>query len=72
MQTKDSSTKDQGIPLLRLLSRSEGSLCIEYLDPVIAATYGDDGTLQEVCRALAPKLQEANVIVRPHCYCSAL
>lgn len=45
---------------------------MEYLDPIIAATYSDDGTLQEVCRALAPKLQETNVVVRPHCYGSAL
>ena len=40
---------------------------MKYLDPIIAATYSDDGTLQDVCRALAPKLQETNVIVRPHC-----
>jgi len=44
---------------------------MEYLDPIIAATY-DDGALQEVCRALAPKLQEANAIVRSHFYRSAL
>ncbi|KAI0035312.1 ANTH domain-containing protein, partial [Vararia minispora EC-137] len=35
----------------------------KYLDPIIAATWSDDGSVHDVCKALAPRLREPNAIV---------
>ncbi|KAI0316015.1 ANTH domain-containing protein [Amylostereum chailletii] len=35
----------------------------KYLDPIIAATWSEDGAVHDVCRALAPRFREPNVIV---------
>ncbi|KAF9006012.1 ANTH domain-containing protein [Cyathus striatus] len=35
----------------------------KYLDPIIAATWSDDGAVHDVCKALAPRFREPNVIV---------
>ncbi|KZV91520.1 ANTH-domain-containing protein [Exidia glandulosa HHB12029] len=35
----------------------------KYIDPILAATYGDEGTIQELSRALVPRLREPNTIV---------
>ena len=36
---------------------------LQYIDPIIAATYSEDGAIHDVCRALALRLREPNVIV---------
>ncbi|KAI0271854.1 hypothetical protein BGY98DRAFT_922679 [Russula aff. rugulosa BPL654] len=36
----------------------------KYIDPIIAATWSDDGAIHDVCRALAPRFREPNSIVR--------
>ncbi|KAG2367999.1 ANTH domain-containing protein [Suillus spraguei] len=35
----------------------------KYLDPIIAATWSEDGTVHDVCKALVPRLREPNAIV---------
>ncbi|KAF8316773.1 ANTH-domain-containing protein, partial [Clavulina sp. PMI_390] len=35
----------------------------KYLDPIIAATYSDDGAIGDVCRALSGRLREPNATV---------
>ncbi|KAF9778401.1 ANTH-domain-containing protein [Thelephora terrestris] len=35
----------------------------KYLDALIAATYSEDGSVHDVCKALAPKFKEPNAIV---------
>ncbi|KIK20135.1 hypothetical protein PISMIDRAFT_106333 [Pisolithus microcarpus 441] len=35
----------------------------KYLDPIIAATWSEDGTVYDVCKALIPRLREPNAIV---------
>ncbi|PVG04714.1 ANTH-domain-containing protein [Serendipita vermifera] len=35
----------------------------KYLDPIIAATYSDDGTLREICASLAVRLREPSLVV---------
>ncbi|KAL4066001.1 ANTH domain-containing protein [Scleroderma citrinum] len=35
----------------------------KYLDPIIAATWSEDGTVYDVCKALVPRLREPNAIV---------
>ncbi|KAF9644178.1 ANTH-domain-containing protein, partial [Thelephora ganbajun] len=35
----------------------------KYLDTLIAATYSEDGSVHDVCKALAPKFKEPNAIV---------
>ncbi|KAJ2921009.1 hypothetical protein H1R20_g16081, partial [Candolleomyces eurysporus] len=35
----------------------------KYLDPIIAATWSDDGSISDVCKALVPRLREPNHIV---------
>ncbi|KAH0836526.1 hypothetical protein J3R83DRAFT_8165 [Lanmaoa asiatica] len=36
----------------------------KYLDPIIAATWSEDGAVHDVCKALVPRLREPNAIVR--------
>ncbi|KAI6106802.1 hypothetical protein EDD16DRAFT_155079 [Pisolithus croceorrhizus] len=36
----------------------------KYLDPIIAATWSEDGAVYDVCKALIPRLREPNAIVR--------
>ena len=36
----------------------------QYLDPIIAATWSEDGAVHDVCKALAPRFREPNAIVR--------
>ncbi|KAF9561222.1 ANTH-domain-containing protein [Agrocybe pediades] len=35
----------------------------KYIDPIIAATWSDDGAVHDVCKALAPRIREPNAIV---------
>ncbi|KAI6024433.1 ANTH domain-containing protein [Pisolithus marmoratus] len=35
----------------------------KYLDPIIAATWSEDGAVYDVCKALIPRLREPNAIV---------
>ncbi|PPQ91467.1 hypothetical protein CVT25_013724 [Psilocybe cyanescens] len=35
----------------------------KYIDPIIAATWSDDGAVHDVCKALSPRLREPNAIV---------
>ncbi|KAK2463621.1 hypothetical protein APHAL10511_004372 [Amanita phalloides] len=35
----------------------------KYLDPIIAATWGDEGAVSDVCKALSPRFREPNAIV---------
>ncbi|KIL69386.1 hypothetical protein M378DRAFT_69482 [Amanita muscaria Koide BX008] len=35
----------------------------KYLDPIVAATWADEGSVSDICRALAPRFREPNAIV---------
>lgn len=35
----------------------------QYIDPIIAATWSEDGAIHDVCKALAPRFREPNSIV---------
>ena len=35
----------------------------KYIDPIIAATWSEDGAIHDVCKALAPRFREPNSIV---------
>ncbi|OSX63827.1 hypothetical protein POSPLADRAFT_1179445, partial [Postia placenta MAD-698-R-SB12] len=35
----------------------------KYLDPILAATWSEDGAVHDVCRALAPRFKEPNVLI---------
>ncbi|TDL23980.1 ANTH-domain-containing protein [Rickenella mellea] len=35
----------------------------KYLDPIIAATYSEDGAIHDVCKALSPRFREPNAII---------
>ncbi|GJE90285.1 ANTH-domain-containing protein [Phanerochaete sordida] len=35
----------------------------KYLDPIIAATWSEDGAVHDVCKALLPRFREPNVII---------
>ncbi|KAJ3480704.1 hypothetical protein NLI96_g8164 [Meripilus lineatus] len=35
----------------------------KYLDPIIAATWSEDGSVHDVCKALAPRFREPNAII---------
>ncbi|KIK99369.1 hypothetical protein PAXRUDRAFT_542585 [Paxillus rubicundulus Ve08.2h10] len=35
----------------------------KYLDPIVAATWSEDGAVHDVCKALVPRLREPNAIV---------
>lgn len=40
---------------------------LQYLDPIIAATWSEDGAVHDVCKALSPRFREPNAIVSIHC-----
>lgn len=46
-------------------STSRASRILQYMDPIIAATWSEDGAVHDVCKALAPRFREPNAIVRP-------
>ncbi|EEB96932.1 hypothetical protein MPER_03844, partial [Moniliophthora perniciosa FA553] len=35
----------------------------KYLDPIIAATWSEDGAVHDVCKALSPRFREPNAVV---------
>ncbi|KAG8696553.1 hypothetical protein FRC09_008395 [Ceratobasidium sp. 395] len=35
----------------------------KYLEPLIAATYADDGSIHDICKALAPRFKEPNAVI---------
>lgn len=35
----------------------------KYMDPIISATFSDDGAIHDVCKALSPRFREPNAIV---------
>ncbi|KAG8748372.1 hypothetical protein FRC10_005919 [Ceratobasidium sp. 414] len=35
----------------------------QYIEPLIAATYADDGSIHDICRALAPRFKEPNAVI---------
>ncbi|KAG9128264.1 hypothetical protein FRC07_002223, partial [Ceratobasidium sp. 392] len=35
----------------------------KYLEPLISATYADDGSIHDICKALAPKFKEPNAVI---------
>ncbi len=37
------------------------------MDPIISATFSDDGAIHDVCKALSPRFREPNAIVRDVC-----
>ena len=39
---------------------------MQYIDPIIAATWSDDGAVHDVCKALSPRIREPNAIVCTH------
>jgi hypothetical protein len=38
-------------------------ILFQYIDPIIAATWSEDGAVHDVCKALAPRIREPNTIV---------
>jgi len=34
----------------------------KYLDPILAATWSEDGAVHDVCKALSPRFKEPNVL----------
>jgi hypothetical protein len=36
---------------------------LQYLEPILAATWDEDGAVHDVCRALQPRFREPNAIV---------
>ncbi|CUA78067.1 ENTH domain-containing protein C19F8,03c [Schizosaccharomyces pombe 972h-] [Rhizoctonia solani] len=34
-----------------------------YIDPLVSATYADDGSIHDICRALAPRFKEPNAVI---------
>src|SRR5271154_6704252 len=39
-------------------------ILFQYIDPIIAATWSEDGAIHDVCKALSPRIREPNTIVR--------
>jgi hypothetical protein len=39
-------------------------LRVQYLEPIINATWDEEGGVEDVCRALQPRFREPNAIVR--------
>ncbi|CEL61744.1 ENTH domain-containing protein C19F8,03c OS=Schizosaccharomyces pombe (strain 972 / ATCC 24843) GN=SPBC19F8.03c PE=1 SV=1 [Rhizoctonia solani AG-1 IB] len=35
----------------------------KYVDPLVSATYADDGSIHDICRALAPRFKEPNAMI---------
>jgi phosphatidylinositol-binding clathrin assembly protein len=35
----------------------------QYLEPIIAATWSDEGAVHDVCKALSPRFREPNSVV---------
>ncbi|EJD43849.1 ANTH-domain-containing protein [Auricularia subglabra TFB-10046 SS5] len=35
----------------------------KYIDPILAATYGDESTIHDLCRSLVPRLHESNPVI---------
>ncbi|KAH7335185.1 ANTH domain-containing protein [Rhizoctonia solani] len=35
----------------------------KYIDPLVSATYADDGSIHDICRALAPRFKEPNAVI---------
>ena len=51
-------------PLLYRLYNVSHLILFQYIDPIIAATWSEDGAIHDVCKALAPRIREPNTIVR--------
>ena len=64
MQTQSSAAKTQGVSDPLLASPATDVHCLQYLDPIIAATWSEDGAVHDVCKALTPRFKEPNAIVR--------
>ena len=50
--------------LYRLYNVPHLIVLFQYIDPIIAATWSEDGAIHDVCKALAPRIREPNTIVR--------
>lgn len=50
--------------MLRPTSGSFSGTDILHNRPIINATYSDDGSVQDICRALSMRLREPNAVVR--------
>ncbi|KAF8605957.1 ANTH-domain-containing protein [Ceratobasidium sp. AG-I] len=35
----------------------------KYIEPLVAATYADDGSIHDICKALAPRFKEPNAVI---------
>jgi hypothetical protein len=51
-------------PLRYRLANVSHLMLFQYIDPIIAATWSEDGAIHDVCKALAPRIREPNTIVR--------
>jgi phosphatidylinositol-binding clathrin assembly protein len=60
---KAAPPKGKVSPLIFYTSASSSILSGQYLDPIIAATWSDDGAIHDVCKALSPRFREPNSIV---------
>lgn len=65
LQTEGSPTETQGLSLAHAGSSVHPNVRhAQYLDPIIAATWSEDGAVHDVCKALSPRFREPNAIVR--------
>jgi hypothetical protein len=66
LQTKTCPTKGKG-KLPRFIRSFVSTLNFpdrkQYIDPIIAATWSEDGAIHDVCKALSPRFREPNSIV---------
>jgi len=63
LQTKTCSSKSKGKPLRHRSCPFLTFVGKKYIDPIIAATWSEDGAIHDVCKALSPRFREPNSIV---------
>jgi hypothetical protein len=55
--------QNQKLALFYCLYNVSHQIIVQYIDPIIAATWSEDGAIHDVCKALSPRLREPNTIV---------
>ena len=66
LQAQACATQGQGVYCGSYSYLGSNLNSLQYLDPIIAATWSDDGAIHDVCRALAPRFREPNATVRTY------
>lgn len=66
MQAQTSCAKGEGMSDIGQQGTRLTFERLQYLDPIMAATYSEDGSLRDVCAALAVRLRDPSVVVSMH------